>query len=156
MKLMKLSEQKELAEQMRNMVDELSDSNLRVRKNLEVAISISKRPGNIHYYQPEPKIRDAEESKILEKMLSSIKKIEIEIEQINKELGTCKYAEHGHTVGGASSTLKEWFGVYGRPSIGHEDKLTSFVESSKIYGGTSHHRAFKSQSLVMKKSRLTA
>ena len=53
------------------------------------------------------------------------------------------------------NSLSQWFSVYGTPKPSPNGFLTSFEPSSKIYGGTNHHRAFKSQSRQLKKGRLT-
>jgi hypothetical protein len=154
LKLARLAEQKILAEQMRDTCKDLSESNRKVRKNLEVGISISKRPGYFHYYEPETRIKEAESNHTLEKILGAIKKIEGEIETIDNELSA--QASSRTPSPAYVATLNEWFAVFGHPGTEHCDKLTSFVASPKIYGGTNHHRAFKSQSLVMKKGTVTA
>ena len=49
----------------------------------------------------------------------------------------------------------QWFSTYGAPKPSPSGFRTDFVSSNKIYGGTNHHSAFKTQSTTMKKGRLT-
>lgn len=157
-KIKKLNEQRELSNKMNAIVRELSNNSHIVKKNLEVAITVSKRPGYFHYYEPDPKIRELEQSKVLENLVAAIHRIGREIEQLDREIEQMRanMRNAGVFVNDVRS-LPEWFSVYGRPSADPEtsDRISSFVSSQKVYGGTSHHRAFRSQSTVMKKGRCT-
>ena len=53
------------------------------------------------------------------------------------------------------ANLEQWFQSYGRPKPCPEGLLTTFQKDKKIYGGTGHHRAFKTQAMTMKKGRGT-
>lgn len=49
-------------------------------------------------------------------------------------------------AGGPCSSLAEWFAAYGEPGPPTATGLTTtFEDSPKIYGGTSHHRGKLSQ-----------
>ena len=52
-------------------------------------------------------------------------------------------------------SLDQWFQSYGRPKPSPDGIMTTFQKDKKIYGGTAHHRAFKTQAMTMKKGRGT-
>jgi len=51
--------------------------------------------------------------------------------------------------------LSQWFGRHGEPKPAPPGYMSTFESKTKIYGGTNHHKAFKSQALVMKRGELT-
>ena len=55
------------------------------------------------------------------------------------------------------NTLGQWFEVYGKAKDGgvSKEQLTQFHAMPRVYGGTAHHRAFKSQGSTMKVGRCT-
>ena len=57
LKFVKLREQAMLSQEMKTVCFNLNESNRRVRKNLEVAIAVSKCPGHFQYYEPEISIK---------------------------------------------------------------------------------------------------
>ncbi|GMF43281.1 unnamed protein product [Phytophthora fragariaefolia] len=61
----------------------------------------------------------------------------------------------GHT-GATITSLKHWLSTYGAPKQqSTSDLFTVFTPDTKIYGGTAHYSAFRTQSSTMKKGRLT-
>lgn len=158
LKIRKLEEQREVSNKMNAILRELSASSHMVKKNLEVAISVSKRPGYFHYYEPDASIRELEQGRVLEGLVTSIQKVGRELEQLDREIAQLKTGmrSQGLPVNDVQS-LRDWFTIYGRPTVHPEtsDRISSFVSSQKVYGGTNHHRAFRSQSTVMKKGRCT-
>mmetsp|Transcript_23021 Transcript_23021/g.23666 ORF Transcript_23021/g.23666 Transcript_23021/m.23666 type:complete len:178 (+) Transcript_23021:39-572(+) len=162
-KLNKLQEQKILSDRMNDILTKnggLNDSSKIIRKNLAAAIAVSKQPGYFEYYQPPSEIKDIEDTKVLNSLVRSLNKVHRELEQINNEIS--HHHEHSSlneqpktepNVG----SLSQWFETYGRPenTACLEERMTYFQSSPKIYGGTNHHRAFKSQASTMKKGRIT-
>lgn len=53
------------------------------------------------------------------------------------------------------NSLKQWLATYGSPTQAHPDQYTSFTPDRKVYGGTAHYSALRSQASTMKKGRLT-
>lgn len=47
--------------------------------------------------------------------------------------------------------LDQWFQQYGRPKAPPPGFLTTFENDKKIYGGTAHHRAYRTQARTMKR-----
>jgi hypothetical protein len=112
--------------------------------------------GYFEYYKPSDEVKDTEDGKILNQFARNIAKVHAELDQINSEIDKCK--RPAAVVSEVPlSTLGQWFDVYGRPKANDavEDMLTTFTPSPKIYGGTAHHRSFKTQATMMRKGRLT-
>jgi DNA-binding transcriptional regulator GbsR (MarR family) len=163
-KVNKLQEQKALSDRMNDLLTRhggLNDNSKMIRKNLSAAIAVAKQPGYFEYYQPSADIKDVEETKALNSLVRSLGKVHRELEQINNEIS--HHQEHSAMTQTATTlepnigSLSQWFETYGRPenTACLEERMTSFQHSPKIYGGTSHHRAFKSQASTMKKGRIT-
>ena len=108
--------------------------------------------------------------KVLNKLAHGIAAKHKELEQINNEISLASSPTKHSTQGLQMpiSNISQWMDTYrdlpyeldkDRKKTDHEGDqmglLTSFAPSSKIYGGTAHHRSFKSSSLVMKKGRIT-
>ena len=109
-----------------------------------------------------------EQKKTLQTLVRAIRKVENEIGLLDNDISqstdhlaassTNPLTKKALTSSSQIGTLQEWFSLYGKPSSSAEercDKITSFLPSSKVYGGTTHHSAFRSQSTVMKKGRIT-
>jgi hypothetical protein len=161
-KFAKLKEQKNVSKKMKDILASptgLINSSFNTRKSLKAAIAVSKQPGYFEYYTPPPEVEQAEGDKTLNKMARQVQKIHRELEEINSEIEAVEHANKSAVAqpNSGPSTLSQWFDTYGQPKGAEtqEDMFTSFNQSPKIYGGTSHHRAFKSQSSNMKKGRLT-
>jgi hypothetical protein len=167
-KVQKLNEQKLLSDRMNDLLTRsggLNENSKMIQKNLSAAIAVSKQPGYFDYYQPSSEIQDIEKNKILNSLVKNLNRVHRELEQINQEIQNQQ--QHQHQLSSSSAlapkyepnltSLSQWFETYGRPENTGclEERKTSFQQSPKIYGGTNHHRAFKSQASTMKKGRVT-
>mmetsp|Transcript_21670 Transcript_21670/g.31539 ORF Transcript_21670/g.31539 Transcript_21670/m.31539 type:complete len:176 (+) Transcript_21670:113-640(+) len=160
-KVQKLDEQKALSDRMNDILTRrggLNDNSKNVRKNLMAAIAVSKQPGYFEYYQTPAEVKEVEDTKTLNSLVKSLDKVHKELDQINSEIS--HYHERAAQPSQpevALTSLSQWFETYGRPENTQclEERMTTFQASPKIYGGTNHHRAFKSQAANMKKGRVT-
>ena len=175
-KVLKLNEQKLLSDHMNHLLTRsggLNENNKIIQKNLLAAIAVSKQPGYFDYYEPSTDIKEIEKNKILNNLVRNLNKIHRELEQINSEITQHQQQQQQqqqqHSLSSTRmnsiqkyepvnvNNLSQWFETYGRPeNVGClEERKTTFQQSPKIYGGTNHHRAFKSQASTMKKGRVT-
>jgi hypothetical protein len=94
---------------------------------------------------------------VLNGLARNISKVNAELDQINAEIEQATSKSKGGDSEMSLRNMQQWFDVYGRPSHAenHNGLLTTFHQSPKIYGGTAHHRSFKSVSSVMRKGRMT-
>ncbi|KAG7384371.1 hypothetical protein PHYBOEH_009558 [Phytophthora boehmeriae] len=133
----------------------LNEVSRKTCKNLEVAITASKRPGYFAYYeQPENAkhvIRSGEVQRLQEQIVHLQKQIDQLTEKIEKSAESHGVEQTGTTI----TSLKHWLATYGAPKQSTSDLYTVFTPDRKVYGGTAHYSAFKSQSSTMKKGRLT-
>jgi len=161
-KLRKLHDQKVLSDQMNDLLTKhggLNESSKCALKNLQAAIAVSKKPGYFEYYNPSDDVKITEEKKILNAMARNIQKSHRELELINEEIAQATAAKHQTNLESIPSvtSLSQWFDMYGRAKITEEKQelMTKFDTNPKIYGGTSHHKSFKTVSTVMRKGRIT-
>jgi hypothetical protein len=180
LKIQKIKEQKELSDAMNETLTKhggLNENSKMTRKSLQAAIAVAKQPGLFRmshfdaltclpvvrhfvgyfdYYRPTDEVKDIEEGKVLNQYARKIAKVHAELEQINSEIDKAKRPPQTVTEIPLSS-LGQWFDVYGRPKPNPavEDMLTTFSPSPKIYGGTAHHRSFKTQASIMRSGRIT-
>lgn len=129
-------------------------------KNLEAAITASKQPGYFVYYeQPDEtksSIRDGE----VQRLQEQVNQLQKQIDQLSDKIDHTASAANGSSAATAAESpnvqsLKQWLNTYGSPVQTASDRYTSFTPDRKVYGGTAHYSAFKSQSSTMKKGRLT-
>ena len=115
------------------------------------------QPGYFEYYKASDEVKDIENQKILNGLARAVQKVHRELEQINEEIEQRQASQTKPKIADLSlSALNQWFDVYGRPQNSMKpEMMTSFQPSPKIYGGTSHHRSFKSVSANMTKGLLT-
>ena len=163
-KILKLEEEKALADKMNDILTRrggLNDGSKACRKNLQAAIAVANQPGYFEYYVPTQEVKDIEETRVLNSLVKSLNKVHRELNQINEDI-----SHHHVPRDGAMSkppedrgltSLTHWFDTYGRPKNDtlFDELKTTFQPSPKIYGGTNHHRSFKSQSSPMKVGRVT-
>jgi hypothetical protein len=168
-KVHKLNEQKLLSDRMNDLLTRtggLNENSKMIQKNLSAAIAVSKQPGYFDYYEPSSEIKEIEKNKVLNSLVRNLNKVHRELEQINQEIVNHQQHLHQQQISSSSLTpksehhlgsLSQWFETYGRPENQGclEERMTTFQQSPKIYGGTNHHRAFKSQAASMKKGRIT-
>ncbi|OQR95674.1 hypothetical protein THRCLA_07671 [Thraustotheca clavata] len=153
-----LHAQKEKADKFNEILESLNEASRKTCKNLEAAITASKKPGYFSYYEQPDVVKAVVKNGELRKLQNAIVQLQQKIDQIDGELmnqqGTNSIENGGQSDSNVQS-LKQWFATYGTPKPVTSGMLTSFVNDPKVYGGTEHYAAFKSQSLTMKKGRLT-
>ena len=166
-KLVKIAQQKQLSDEMSQLLAKLNESSRLNRRNLSAAISVSSQAGYFDYYVAPDDVKQAESEKRLNKLAKLIQQSHQELERLNEEIAaaTAKNKKNMETI--ELKNISEWvsmynddafakYGINNRPEARkHIEELgTKFEPSKKIYGGTRHHRSFKSSSLVMKSGRL--
>ncbi|CAN0141257.1 unnamed protein product [Pylaiella littoralis] len=168
LKVRKLGQQQELAKEFNFILTRqggLNDQTRQTCKNLEYAIAVATRPGQIEYYRPSEEAARIVENGDLAALTHKIARLQREIDQVEQDIqqagavSSSTAAAAGQTLPSAAapacSNLAEWFAEYGEPGPPAAAGLTTtFEESPKIYGGTNHHRAFKTQATVMRKGRI--
>lgn len=90
-------------------------------------------------------------------MAKNISKIHKELEQINEEINQTTSQMQPKPIDVPQvNSLNQWFDIYGRPQLTEEkrDMMTKFEKDSKIYGGTTHYKSFKTTSTIMVKGRV--
>ncbi|DBA00728.1 TPA: hypothetical protein N0F65_001199 [Lagenidium giganteum] len=148
-------------------------------KNLEAAITASKQPGYFAYYEQPEQAKAIIRSGEVQRLQEQLVQLQKQIDQLTENIDAAN-AEHQHaialmlapptgsTVGSPDKqskaappvaanmqNLKQWLVTYGSPKQASTELYTSFTPNRKVYGGTSHYSAFKTQSSTMKKGRLT-
>jgi len=159
-RLLKLEEQKALSTRMNDLLTKpkgLNDSMKLTVKNLQAAIAVAKQPGYFEYYATPDDLKHVEDNKVLNSLARAIQKLHLELEQINAEIATLEAKRPAPKMNDIPlDSLSQWFDMYGRPKdANNKEQISQFVPSSRVYGGTSHHRAFKTQSATMKTGRIT-
>ncbi|CAM9163129.1 unnamed protein product [Scytosiphon promiscuus] len=153
LKIRKLKQQEDLAKEFNLILTRqggLNDQAHQTCKNLEYAIAIATRPGQIEYFRPSEDAARIVENGELAALTNKIARLQREIDQVEHDIN------QAGAISSACSSLAEWFAAYGEPGPPAATGLmTNFEESPKIYGGTNHHRAFKTQATVMRKGRVT-
>ena len=160
-----MEEQKALCDKMNGLLkSHLNPSSKSSCKNLVAAIATSKKPGFFEYYSPSDDVKNIESTGMLKTLTKQISKVHAEIEAINEEIDNARAAKRAADLGisqvpmDSMSSLSAWFETYGKPktfdSDQMRDKKTKFEPAKKIYGGTSHHKSFKSKAMTMRKGRL--
>jgi hypothetical protein len=135
-------------------------------KNLEAAITASKRPGFFSYYEPPDQVKTLVRGGEVERLQDQVVSLQKQIDQLSEKidahaqimLSGMAIGPHGEAHTSNSPTvhnMKQWFATYGVPKQETSDSYTSFSPDKKVYGGTSHYSAFRSQASTMKKGRLT-
>ncbi|EQC27178.1 hypothetical protein SDRG_14981 [Saprolegnia diclina VS20] len=132
----------------------LNEASRKTCKNLEAAITASKKPGYFLYYEQPDVAKAIVKNGELRKLQSAILQLQQKIDQVDAEM-EAQAAKTSAPAATEVQTLKQWFSTYGSPKPVTSGVLTSFAADPKVYGGTEHYSAFKSQSLTMKKGRLT-
>ncbi|CAK4075349.1 unnamed protein product [Aphanomyces euteiches] len=136
----------------------LNETSRKTCKNLEAAISASKKPGYFSYFDQPEVVKAIIKNGELRKLQTAILQLHQKIEQVDVEIAN--HTKAGNVPGAAGTasdiqTFKQWFTTYGTPKPVTSGVLTSFSANPKVYGGTEHYSAFKTQSTTMKKGRLT-
>lgn len=130
-------------------------------KSLQAAIAAAKRPGNFDYYKPPEDIAGEVSRGELQLTLHKALQVQGEIDEAHSELSEAeskKQAALFSTNAPEPKSLKEWFAHYGRPQVAEgrgPGWRTETRRNRKVYGGSGHHRAFKTQAVTMNTGRLT-
>ena len=153
-----LSKQKHICEEMNDLLKGLKEASRLTQRSLEVAIVLSKRPGVIDYYVEPEKVQTIVRNNNLKKMSREVTRIQQDIDSVDKEL---QYIDsqtirnnHARSVNEMTS-LSQWFACHGEPKPVPNGLMSTFQNDKKVYGGTRHHKAFRSQSTTMKRGLLT-
>ena len=154
-KLQKLNEQKVLADQMSDKMKKLEEGSRLARKNLQAAIAVSQKPGYFTYYQPTDEVRELEQSKFISGLARKISKVNGELDALTAEIEAMKNRKKDRGPEINLTNLHSWFETYGKADKKDDKLLTTFVASPKIFGGTDHHKSFKSVATIMRKGTLT-
>ncbi|CAN0012420.1 unnamed protein product [Ascophyllum nodosum] len=162
LQIRKLAQQKELANEFNDILTREGGLNEHTRqtcKNLEYAIAIATRPGAIDYYRAPEEIERIVKNGDLVALTSRIARVQQDIDQVKKDIqqaADLSAKARAQNPKPACSSFAEWSTFYGEPNPPKfGGVLTTFEKNAKIYGGTNHHRAFKTQATVMKKGFLT-
>ena len=159
-RLQKLEEQKAISTRMNEILTKpngLNDSAKLTMKSLQAAIAVAKQPGYFEYYKSSDEVKQIEDNKILNNLARQVQKLHSELEQLGNEIAVLEAKRHVPKISDIPLTsLNQWFDMYGKAKdIGLKDQISQFVPAPRVYGGTSHHRAFKSQAATMKVGRCT-
>lgn len=172
-KVAKLDEQRELASQMNGMLKlHLTPGSNLACKNLTAAISASKSPGTFAYYNASEEVKGIEGQKFLNGLARKIAKVHNELVSIDNEisLSTAKVTKRAVTDEPSPSSLSAWqqkysteldavlykkYDVKAPSSSAVGGMVSTFKPNGKIYGGTSHHKSFKTTSSQLIKGRCT-
>lgn len=134
-----------------------NDISRKTCKNLEAAIVASKRPGYFAYYEQPEHAKAVERSGEVQRLQEQVAQLQKQIDVITDKIEGDRKTEAGGNGSQSPSvnSLKQWLATYGSPKQTASDQYSSFTPDRKVYGGTSHYSAFRSQASVMKKGRLT-
>lgn len=118
---------------------------------------VARRPGYHNYFQPPEDIQAIIRNQELRKLSTKVERLQGELDSLDNELHRAsKPAAPVSAVseGPAPSSLRQWLAQYGEPSNVPDGWISTFEKKPKIYGGTNHHQAFRSQSTVMRQGKL--
>lgn len=133
-------------------------------------MTASKQPGYFAYYEQPDQLTAVVRSGEIERLQEQLVQLQRQIDQLSdkiEELQRSSSSESQSSSSGSSATsnssssphvhsLSQWFATYGAPtSAGASEQYTSFTPDKKVYGGTTHYSAFRSQASTMKKGRMT-
>uniref|UniRef100_A0A7S2FSZ0 Uncharacterized protein n=1 Tax=Florenciella parvula TaxID=236787 RepID=A0A7S2FSZ0_9STRA len=161
-KMAKLKEQKRVADEINELLtrpgeDGLNESSRKTMKNLEVAVVVSKRPGFFEYYKPAPEVEAIQKNGEIQHLVKKLNRLGGEIAQLDAESQNIEAMRKPLKMssGPELTSLAQWNARYGTVEKPVPSGFYSgFNDAPKIYGGTEHHRAFKTQSRTMKRGRL--
>jgi len=123
---------------------------------LEAAITASKRPGYFVYYEQPEHVKNVLRSGEVQRLKDQILHLQKQIDQLTEKIEKSAEGQDVPHSGTTITSLKHWLATYGTPKQqSTSDLYTVFSTDKKVYGGTSHYSAFRTQSSTMKKGRLT-
>ena len=133
----------------------------RTCKNLEAAVVASKRPGYFDYYKPPANVQQSVTNNEVGTKLAQMQKTQDALTEIEEKLKEAKQIRQKELAAQAPpkvKSLSEWMAHYGdcqKPEGSGPGWRTEVDKNPKIYGGTNHHMAFKTQAKRQKPGRLT-
>ncbi len=92
-------------------------------------------------------------------MTKDVHKVEKEVKDIEGELALIQSAilkQINDRPPPNISSMDQWFNQYGKPRPAPEGMKSTLEPSTKIYGGTAHHRGFKTLATTLTKGRCTS
>mmetsp|Transcript_398 Transcript_398/g.888 ORF Transcript_398/g.888 Transcript_398/m.888 type:complete len:176 (+) Transcript_398:116-643(+) len=158
----KLEEQRKVAMEMNALLTDKDTGFLEVsrktKRDLIIAIDVARRPGFHDYYQPPEQIKTLERNGELKKYTKKLDRVQAQIDTLDAEINAASKPSAAASQAeppAQMSSLSQWFARYGEPGPAPANYMSTFARDSKIYGGTNHHKAFKSQSTKMKTGTMT-
>ena len=128
-KLVKLQEQKRLSDQMNTMLTKtggLNENNKKALRNLNAAISVSKKPGYFSYHTASNEVKEIEDNRVLNTVARSISKAGAELDQINLEIISVSSRPHEKPMEVSLMSIGQWHDTYGKATGVHEGMITQF------------------------------
>jgi hypothetical protein len=156
-----LRKQKRVCEEMNELLtrDEtgLNEVSRMTKRSLEVAIVLSKRPGAIDYYEQPEETQTIVRNNDLKNLSKRVDRIQGEIDSVDAELEQIEAMRKKPTLGAGTemTSIRQWMARHGDPKPAPNGFYSEFQNDRKIYGGTNHHKAFKTQSTTMKRGMMT-
>ncbi|GBG34932.1 Hypothetical Protein FCC1311_111552 [Hondaea fermentalgiana] len=138
------------------------ENSRKTTKNLEAAIAQSRNPGYFQYHRRSRRVRRMEKGNELAKLAARISRLEDQLRAVTAQIETL-HEERRNAILTAKpppvSGFQDWFRQFGEPSEEMKSRkglASEFVPNNKVYGGTPHHRAFRSVAVTLKKGRATS
>mmetsp|Transcript_14265 Transcript_14265/g.18529 ORF Transcript_14265/g.18529 Transcript_14265/m.18529 type:complete len:174 (+) Transcript_14265:22-543(+) len=159
----KLVEQKKVADEMNLLVSEHMEQSRIITKDLGRAIDVASRPGFHNYYKPPEQYQMNIRNDDLKKFTKKVDRLQGDIDSLDAEINQIDLATKKVVAivpeTAQVSSLKQWLARYGTQQPEQNTPpphyMSTFQPTPKIYGGTNHHKAFKSQATTMTKGILT-
>mmetsp|Transcript_42568 Transcript_42568/g.86069 ORF Transcript_42568/g.86069 Transcript_42568/m.86069 type:complete len:175 (-) Transcript_42568:213-737(-) len=158
----KLAEQKRVADEMNQILTKegsgLIEVSRRTKRDLIVAIDVAKRPGYHPYYQPAEETQTVVRNGELKKLTKKVQRIQGEIDSLDQEIAQIDSSKERLKIEADApqmTSISQWIARHGQPGPAPPNYLSTFEKAPKIYGGTNHHKAFKSQATIMRRGIMT-
>ena len=130
----------------------LNESQYMTCKNLKAAVAVSKQPGFFEYHKHSAEVQRAYDRKTCNQMVKKIARTQQDLDAIEEDI-RAREAARLKSLELRDPTLTsfdQWFQQFGRPQNMPQRFYSTFDDNKKIYGGTHHHRAFRSNARTMK------
>ena len=130
----------------------LNESQYMPCKNLKAAVAVSKQPGFFEYHKHSAEVPRAYDRKTCNQMVKKIARTQQDLDAIEED-SRAREAARLKSLELRDPTLTsfdQWFQQCGRPQNMPQRFYSTFDDNKKIYGGTHHHRAFRSNARTMK------
>jgi hypothetical protein len=107
---------------------------------------------------PTQEVKDIENKHLLVALTREVHKVEKEIKDIEAEIDTVRHAilkEISNRPSPSIVSMDQWFNQFGKPKPAPEGMQSVVEANTKIYGGTAHHRGFRSLATTLTRGRCT-